>query len=236
MNTPPADMDLFTVYTVVGKLVEATSPIRFEVARTSDEREAIYRLRYQTVIERGWAQPEDYPDGLELDEYDDRGVQIAGWDGDTLVASARIAFPSPGQPLPSEASHDLQIEPSGKVADISRIIVVPAYSEGHHRILAALMGACTLEILARGYYLISGIATLPMTRLYRRLGYVFTILGSPKQVWGEERYPIRFDPVASAIGLLQRMDRGAKVRETAEYTVQGTHSHHPLSALLRSRN
>jgi N-acyl-L-homoserine lactone synthetase len=236
MNTVPADIDLFAIYTAVGKMLEATSSIRFEVAETPAEREAIYRLRYQTIIERGWAQPGNYPDGLELDAYDDRAVPIVGWHGDTLVATARIVFPTLGQALPTEADHNIKIEPQGQAADISRTIVVPAYSEGQHRVSAALMGRCMLEILARGYYVISGSATLPMTRLYRRLGYVFTILGEPKHVWGEQRYPIRFDPVASAVRILQRMNKNIKVRETGEYTAQASYSHHPLSTLLRSRN
>jgi N-acyl-L-homoserine lactone synthetase len=236
MSTLPADIDLFTIYSAVGKMIDATGSIRFEVAQTPAEREAIYRLRYQTVIEQGWAQPEDYPDGLELDGYDDKAVHIAGWDIERLVGSARIVFPIPGQPLPTEADHSLEIDPLGQVADVSRTIVVPAYSEGQHRISGALMGRCTLEVLARGYYLISGSATLSMTRLYRRLGYVFTILGEPKHIWGEERYPIRFDPVASAVGILHRMNQNGKVRETAEHIVQSTFSHHPLSTLLRSRN
>jgi N-acyl-L-homoserine lactone synthetase len=221
-------MDLFTIYTVVGKLLEATSPIRFEVAQTPAAREAIYRLRYQTVIERGWARPEDYPDGLEIDAYDERSVSVGGWDGGKLVASARIVFPAVGQLLPTEADYAITIEPQGQVADISRTVVVPAYSECSHRVSAALLGQCLLEILARGYYTISGSATRPMTRLYRRLGYVFTILGAAQQVWGEERYPIRFDPVASAAAQLQRMSKVIRSQEP--------YSPHPLSALLHSRN
>src|SRR5438132_2727031 len=71
-------------------LLARAAPICFAIAQTPAEREALYRLRYQTAIGRGWVKPEDFPDGLERDPYDERAVHLAGWDGTVLAASVRL--------------------------------------------------------------------------------------------------------------------------------------------------
>ena len=38
-------------------------------------------------------------------------------------------------------------------------------------------------------------ASLPMMRLYQRLGMRMFVLGPPREYWGMERYPVRFGSV-----------------------------------------
>src|SRR5438046_5273515 len=83
------------------QFIALAAPIRFDVAHSPAELEAMYRLRYRIAIERGWATPTDLPDGLERDEYDDQALHIAGWDGPTLAATVRVVFPAVGRRLPT---------------------------------------------------------------------------------------------------------------------------------------
>jgi hypothetical protein len=59
----------------------AMSPFGYRVAVDEAERATAYRLRGQTVVDRGWCRPNELPDGQERDGYDERAVQVVGWDG-----------------------------------------------------------------------------------------------------------------------------------------------------------
>jgi N-acyl-L-homoserine lactone synthetase len=182
--------------TAARTIVERAAPIRFAVAASTAEREAIWRLRADTVIHRGWAPPESFPDGMERDHYDDRAVHIAGWDGDVLAATARIVLPSPDRRSPIETHFGVTVEPRGQVANLDRMIVAPAYSDAHHRILMGLAFACWLELRRCGYHMFAGAITPGIVRLYRRAGWRATPLGQPQMYWAEERTPCQFDPFA----------------------------------------
>jgi len=89
-------------------------PIRFAIAHTEAEREAVYRLRYETVIDRGWLKPADLPDSRECDAYDNQAVHLMAVDGHQLAGYARLILPAPGLSLPTEQAFDLQIEPRAR--------------------------------------------------------------------------------------------------------------------------
>lgn len=184
-------------------LLARAAPIRFEIAQTPAEREAIYRLRYQTAIARGWIKPEDFPDGLEYDAYDERAVHLAGWDGTVLAASARLVIPSLGVCLPIEDAFGLEIEPRGQVVEWSRLIVTRPYSDREHRIVLGLMGACWLEMRGRGFHSICSPLTAPVLKLFRVIGLRTTTLGPPRPYGGEARYPVRIDPPAAESRMIQ---------------------------------
>jgi N-acyl amino acid synthase of PEP-CTERM/exosortase system len=112
-----------TIDAIAAQGLVIAAPIRFGVAQSAQEREATFRLRYEVSIERGYARPEELPDGLERDEYDDHAVHVVGWHGDRLATTARLVFPEPRSRLPTEAAFDVEIEPRGRVADMGRVIV-----------------------------------------------------------------------------------------------------------------
>src|SRR5919198_3994693 len=107
-------------------------PVRFRAAIAPGEVEELFRLRYRTVVDQGWARPEEFPDGLERDAFDDRAVHLGGWAGGALAACARLVFPEPGLGLPTEDAFGLAI-PGGRAVDVGRGIVAPAWREGSHR-------------------------------------------------------------------------------------------------------
>jgi N-acyl-L-homoserine lactone synthetase len=196
-------------------MVTAAAPLRFCVAQSSQELAAVYRLRYEVVIERGWAQPEDLPDGLERDEYDDRAVHIAGWDGTRVAATSRIVLPAPDLAFPTERAFGVRIEPHEQVVDMGRQIVARAYSNIQHLVFAALLGQTWLEMRAHGFTRVCGDFTPAMTRLYRLMGFQVAQVGPAREFWGEERFPIVVDIVGSVPTLLKRWGRFAQMGNLA---------------------
>jgi hypothetical protein len=180
-------------------------PVRFRVAVSQEDREAAFRLRYRAIAHHSWARHEDYPDGLETDHRDDNALHIVGWDGAIPVAAARLIFPATGQRLPTEEAFDLEIEPTGRVVDMGRVTVEPAYSSIQHRVLAGLMAFAWREIASHGYTDACGaFASRATIRIYQHMGFKIRILAPARPYWGGERFPILFDVLGSAEALARR--------------------------------
>src|SRR5207249_1131962 len=120
-------------------------------AASPAEQEAVYRLRFDTVVEEGWATTEDFPAGLERDESDERAVHVLGRHGERLIAAARLVFPEPGRTLPTEREFDLTMQPADRVVDIGRAIIVKDYRSAEHTLFGALLARCWQEIRTRAY-------------------------------------------------------------------------------------
>jgi N-acyl-L-homoserine lactone synthetase len=189
---------------IAAQFIAQAAPVQFSIARSPAELEAVYRLRYQIVVEHGWASPEDFPNRLEKDSYDMRGVYLIGQDSHGIIATTRLVFPDSNQLLPTELDFDLKVEPPGQVVDGGRVIVSRAYSDQRHRIFAGLLGQSWFALKERNFYYLCGAATGAMIRLCRSLGYQITLLGPARHYWGERRYPIRFDVLESIPSLWLR--------------------------------
>lgn len=177
------------------RLVERVAPIRIDIARSMTEQEATFRLRYQVTVERGWGQAEDFPGGLERDAYDDGALHLAAWDASILAGSARLVFPAPDRPLPTESAFDVVIEPQKRVVDGSRTAVAAGYRG--RTLFVALLAACWLQVRARGFEVIAGAASGGVLALHRAIGFSVDVLGPARAYCGEERFPIRFDMLRS---------------------------------------
>lgn len=189
---------------LASRIVGVAAPIQFSVAQSDSDRQAVYRLRYQVVIERGWAQPEDLPDGLERDAFDERAIHIVGWDGDVLAATSRLVLPVSQNLLPTEQAFDIKVEPQGQVADMGRQIVGRDYSNVRHLVFAALLAKTWLEMRQRGFTLVCGDFSPAVTRLYRMVGFDVKQIGPSRKFWGEKRFPILVDVAGSVPTLLER--------------------------------
>lgn len=200
----PAPSEQVVADAIAAHFIASAAPVRFSVARSPGQREAAYRLRYEVVVDQGWAGPETFLSGLEQDDYDAQAVHLLGWDGQKPVATTRLVFPTAGKLLPTEVEFGLSVEPRGQVVDGGRAIVARAYSDYQHRIFAGLLGCTWFEIQARGFYYLCGAAVPAMIRLCRSIGYDITVLGPARQYWGEQRYPLRFNVLESVPTLLER--------------------------------
>lgn len=174
-------------------LFERAEPVRFDLARTPAELDAVFHLRYEISVEQGWRLPEDLPGGFERDEYDDEhAAQIVGWAGTDAVATARVVFPSDERPLPTEGAFGLVVDPPGRVVDVGRAIVAPEYRDGSHRVLGGLSAAVWMAMSSRGYHWAAVAGTMRTLGFFESLGFEVTVIGDPADYWGEERYPARF--------------------------------------------
>lgn len=184
---------------------EAARPIDFRIA-AADEVDEVFRLRYRTIVEEGWVRPENFPDGLERDEYDDVALHIVGMDGMALAATGRIVFPFAERPLPTEEAFELtEAIPAGFV-DLGRTVVKPPYRDNRHRIFAGLLGRSWLEARARGFAGIAGSASAAVIERYGQLGIRLAVLGPASRYWGEERFPVCLDVLATAVAFASRPD------------------------------
>jgi N-acyl-L-homoserine lactone synthetase len=178
-----------------GRLLHAAPGLRVAVAATRAEREAAYRLRYEQVVQHGWAHREELPAGIERDSYDADALHIGAWDGAVLVGALRLVLPVAGRRLPVEAAFDLEVEPRGAVVEVGRLVITPAYrGDPAHRAWGALFARAWLSTRADGFAVLAGAASTRMVERLRALGLPFEVLGPAPPYWGEERHPVRLDP------------------------------------------
>lgn len=209
---------LATVDGLARGVLAQLAPIRLELADSDEHREAAYRLRHVVAVREGWIRGEDLPRGAERDGYDDDALHVVGWDGDLLAATARLVFPHPERPLPMEEIFETEIEPRGQVVELGRISVDPAYRERHHLLLYGLLSRSWLEMRARGFHVLAGLASASMLERYRQMGFQMTVLAPPRTHWAEERYPIRFDVAPNRDGLEQQYE--GSFREAPRVSVE----------------
>lgn len=151
------------------------------------------RLRGHAILSRGWAGPEDLIDGREVDADDARAVHLLAFRGETPVGTCRLLCPAPGRPLALDG-------PSGETrlpedaAHLGRIVVIDPEPHAGRSVAAALIGRAWLEVRAHGSCRIAGLASAPMLRLLRRMGFTVRVVGPPVHWFGEDRVPMLFEP------------------------------------------
>jgi hypothetical protein len=205
-SEPAGDVEaLARLDAVAASLLSRLAPIRCAVAVSAAEREDVFRLRYRAVVDRGWLRQEDLPGGLEREDADERAVLVGAWDGRTLVAAARLIFPTAGERLPVETAFGVDLSTYGRAVQVDRVTVDRRARDRDSRLLIGVIARCWLEMRSRGFSLWAGIDSPGMLRLYRRLGFEMTIVGPSRRYWGEERFPVLFDPVAAAPRLVPRL-------------------------------
>ena len=171
---------------------ERAAPFRCGIARSPDEIDAVYRLRYEVVVEHDWAPRGAMPDGIERDRHDDASVHVAVWDHETLAGTCRLVLPLEGCLMPMEELLGERIAPEGRVVEWGRVVVARPYrGDPQHVVSGALFGTAWLEMRSRGFVVCAGMAAEPIIGLFRSLGFEISVLGPARKYWGKERYPIR---------------------------------------------
>jgi N-acyl-L-homoserine lactone synthetase len=186
------------------RLIQTNPEVRYGIAQSPAEIEAIYRLRYSIVTEQHWSKPEDYPDGQERDTYDDEAIHIGAWQQDTLLATIRLILPSVNRPLPVESGYGIQIEPYQQVVECSRAIVAPEYRDRSHELFFGVLGCSWLESRSRGFGELCGTMTERIISIHEEGGFVMQRLGEPRLYLGAVRYPVKFD-IPQSVSKMQRM-------------------------------
>ncbi len=94
----------------------------------------VFALRYQVYcLERFFLPAENYPDGLETDQYDDYSTHIAAYNlTDLLVGSLRLVTPPAGIRFPfqehcTQLFTGVETPPHDECAEISRLVISKLY-------------------------------------------------------------------------------------------------------------
>jgi N-acyl-L-homoserine lactone synthetase len=108
--------------------------MKVKKATTSEELIDVYRLRYKVYcLERGYERPDDYPDGIETDEYDQYSVHFIAYVDSKPVGTVRLILPNPlGIPVERFCNVDKEFINSDNLrfAEISRLAVSSEASKG----------------------------------------------------------------------------------------------------------
>ena len=184
----------------------ARSLFDYRVAAGDSDREIAYRLRGSAVLDRGWCTAGDLPGGMERDRYDDRAIQVIGWDGEVPMSTGRVVLP-PG--LPTEEACGIVVEPRGEVVDVGRMCVAASHQSLEHAAFIGLMCRLYLVMREHGFWFACGMMSVPARAMMGLFGLQLEILGPERTYWNEPRAPVRFSLMSAARLLAGAPDQAA---------------------------
>ncbi|MFH0764072.1 MAG: PEP-CTERM/exosortase system-associated acyltransferase [Candidatus Omnitrophota bacterium] len=109
------------------------SKLVFKHADSSDELNAVYRLRYEVYCnESHFLDPQQYPDGMESDKYDPHSIHFAVSDQYGMIGAVRLVLDSPnGFPFEEHCRGKLHIDikdfSRNQAVEISRLVISKRY-------------------------------------------------------------------------------------------------------------
>ena len=184
----------------------ARSLFDYRVAAGDSDREIAYRLRGSAVLDRGWCTAGDLPGGMERDRYDDRAIQVIGWDGEVPMSTGRVVLP-PG--LPTEEACGIVVEPRGEVVDVGRMCVAASHQSLEHAAFIGLMCRLYLVMREHGFQFACGMMSAPARAMMGLFGLQLENLGPERTYWNEPRAPVRFSLMSAARLLAGAPDQAA---------------------------
>jgi N-acyl-L-homoserine lactone synthetase len=185
------------------RVLSSITPLKVGVAGSKHEIEAVFRLRYEVVVHRQWGRPEDFPERLERDSFDDRALQIGVWKDGELVGTTRLVTPQEGKRVPVEETFGIELGHRDRLIDMGRTCRKPGIRDAGQKIIWGLLAQSWIEARALGFTEICGCFSSAMIRFYRRFGLRIEILGQARQHWGELRFPVLVRP-AEFVDLLRQ--------------------------------
>ncbi len=106
---------------------KAGSGILVKQVTSEKELSDVFRVRYRVYcLERGYERLEDYPNGLEMDEYDPHSIHFIAYVDSLPIGTARLILPNAlGFPVERYCNADIRaISPDiNEAAEISRLAV-----------------------------------------------------------------------------------------------------------------
>lgn len=167
----------------------------FRLAEGQEELEATYRLRYEVYcLERNYLPPEQFPHGLEHDEFDEHSVHFVAYEENChkeLLGCFRLILPNRhGLPIHTHFSlHDPSSE-LGRTVEMSRLIVAPSSRSITHHVFMGLMKQ--VYIYSKEHEIGQRHAVLDerLLRFLTRLGLPFREIGLSKFFLGGDCVPV----------------------------------------------
>lgn len=171
------------------------SDLRFVICSTADEMGMAQSLRYSVYCEeKSWIDPECFPDGLEVDEYDDLAVHFLALEGDVPVGTCRLLL-GDRQHLP--AADYLDLTSLGldlrKVAEVSRLATRRTERSSDLRVFLGLTRLMWEWGMDNSMVAWLAIADVPLFRLLERLGMPVLATAPHVDYLGSPCVPVAFD-------------------------------------------
>ena len=165
--------------------------MRIKILKTQGELVEAYALRYNVYcLDKKYLNPDDYPDGLESDEYDAASVHIGCYEDETLVGYARVIQPS-ARPFPIEKHFSIEDVPGGKFSqcEVSRLIVASGYRGNPLRVLKPLVKAIVFESEKRQLFNAFVVVEEPLLKVLCHYGLPFRQIGPITRYMNTDNYP-----------------------------------------------
>lgn len=164
--------------------------MQVRIAKGRREKDLAKRLRYKIFCEElKWIPSEDFPDGLETDEWDDAAVHLIAIREEKVFGTIRLIWPNPlGLPIETEWSVSDEVK-SSKPVEVSRFAVDNENNYLPHVISLSLIRAAFIHSIEKG--VICWVAALDQVvwRMLRSLGIKFSPIGETKIYLGSRTVP-----------------------------------------------
>jgi N-acyl-L-homoserine lactone synthetase len=169
---------------------------RIVEAQDSDLLERIYRFRYFILCEEQKVfKEEDYPDGMEYDEYDQYATHFVALDkNDTIAACFRLIHHSPiGYPTENVFNIDLSALnlKREKIGEVSRIFIHPTYRhlKTSREIFMLFKTPLYFKMIELGLEYTLGALENRFYFLLYKYGYPYEMIGEASFYGGKQRFP-----------------------------------------------
>ena len=167
------------------------SALRFGRAASAEERREVFALRAAAVIEAGWAEPDDLPEGLERDELDARATHLVAVSGGHVVGTLRVAWDRDDVEAQLRL-HEVDLPVEGTMI-LGRLVVHRPWRPRSREVTVGLYGELVRLALEVGVRRGVSFVTESAIRWYRLGGIPLKVVGPPREVTGAPRSPAVFD-------------------------------------------
>ncbi len=158
----------------------------FKTAETELEFEKCYRLRYKVYCEKKrWLSPDDYPDGLEKDEYDSNATHVMAMDEDfNVIGIMRIIKECDHERLPYLDHPGMKGKKyeAANLAELSRFVV--SATKNRHLVLKGLLRLVYLTSRRIGVDNWVYVSEPSLIRFIDRYKYFFHPISTPTKYYG----------------------------------------------------
>ena len=167
------------------------SALWFGRASSVEERREVFALRAAAVIEAGWVEPDDLPEGLERDELDARATHLVAVSGGRVVGTLRVAWDRDDVEAQLRM-HEVELPVEGTMI-LGRLVVDRPWRPRSREVTVGLYGELVRLALEVGVRRGVSFVTESAIRWYRLGGIPLKVIGPPREVTGASRSPAVFD-------------------------------------------
>ncbi len=160
----------------------------FKVLSSAPELSKAFNLRYEVFcVEKGIVDPKNYPTQMETDEYDDRSLHVGVFEGDEMIAYARLVLPC--EMFPIERTNTLpKCFDREKTIESSRGLVVKEHR--HSDVIWHMSNSIYEFCRENGFRHILSFSNAIMYNGYKKRDFPFEHVGDAVTFHGHKSFPL----------------------------------------------